>query len=59
VRYTRSWWSSTSLLCSLLLATRKPAIELAIDEKIGANSTGTPGNAVRPSLDARVYGSRI
>ncbi len=53
VRFTRLECPLTPFRRSLLLAGRKRAVELAVDEEIGENATRTPGNAVRPSLDAR------
>ena len=58
IRFARSCCgnasSSTRLLHGTLLLTgRKRFLELAIDEEVTEDATGTPGDAVCPSLDAR------
>lgn len=44
----------TSLLRRALLGKRKGVSELAVEEEVGKSPTGAPGNAVCPSLHARI-----
>lgn len=46
--------STVGLLHGALLLTRREGLlEFSVDEEVAENSTGTPGHAVGPSLDAR------
>ena len=53
IRLTGSGRSGISLGGPLLLTWGKGTVELTIDEEVGQDATGGPGNAVGPAFDAR------